>query len=407
MNDAERAEELARAIDSLLHGAGHKQPPETQDDEELTSLLRVANLRAAAGNKKRLVSADHETAVWRTLNKRLENAQDALPDLESEHAEEVVEAIAARRPLYEDEAEGAAAQTEVWERVRQRLEPKQEKEVPRFEGPLFASGDAQLDSLIRAALTRPGVPGAVRDSHVQEQLWARMRRDTRRNAIHEIMAGPQPRGFLAQVTPRVIALAAVLVLTVAALGPLPVTGFADHPMVEATRRVGETLGYTTNAEDPPVTTDNVSVAGVEVTTSEARHLLGLPAVMPAGLPEGYRLISSRYYPAAITAREGGLFATVYAGEGGMSSFNIYQEAASDIELVGRGSPVDTQVVRTPATYFEGGWSLAGGGISWDVAASQTLVFQDEVLRTIIHYSGPRIAPQALLDIANAMAIQTN
>lgn len=407
MNDAERAEALARAIDSLLHGAGQEQPPNTQDDEELTSLLRVANLRATAGNQKRLVSADHQASVWRNLTQRLENARNALPDLRSEHAEEMVEAIAARRPLFEDEAEGPTAHAEVWERVRQRLEPGSEAPTRMFEGPRFASGDAQLDSLVRAALTRPGVPGASRDSHVQERLWARMRRDTRRATINDIMAGPQAPGFFAQVTPRVVGLAAALVLTVAALGPLPVTGFADHPAVQATRSVGEHMGFVSDAGPPPLTSDHVSVTGIAVTTDQARALLGLPAVEPDGLPEGYELVSARFYPAAITARDGGVYATVYANQTGVSSFNIYQQAPSGTDLVGRGSPVDTQVIRTPATYFEGGWQATPDGTAWDMKDSQTLVFQDERLRTIIYYSGPRIAPQALLDIANAMALKSN
>lgn len=408
MNDAERADWLARAIDSLLHGAGQDESPETLDDEELTSLLRVAEMRAGAGCEKRRSSADHEAAVWKQLTQRLETARAQLPLPGAGHAEEVVEAIATRRPLYEDEVGSATAGPEVWERVRQRLEAQEvAPPTPVFEGPLFASGDPQLDSLVRVALARPKSRPVKRDSHVQERLWARMRGDPRRTTMADLFAGQHEPSFLSQVTPKLLGAAAALALLVAAIGPLPVTGFADHPAVKATRSVGERVGLVTDAPGPPISAQNISVTGVEVTPEQARALLGLPSVAPAGLPDGFQPVSSRYYPAAITAREGGVYAAVYSTATGASAFNIYQEAASDTDFVGRGSPVDTQVLHTPATYFEGGWQSMAGGIAWDMTDSQTLVFQRNGLRTIIYYTGQRIAPRALLDIANAMAMQSD
>jgi len=407
MNDAERAELLARAIDALLHGAGQDQPKQNLDDEELSSLLGVARLRANAGGENRAVSANHQTAVWQKIVQRIEKQLQSARPLAPDHAEGVVEAIAARRPLYEDVAAKAeASEPEVWERVRKRIEGlvKPVGATVVAEPPPFASGDPQLDSLVRAALSQSRHRATPRDSHVQERLWARMRGDTKRTAIHELYALTPEPSIVSRVTPRIVGLAAAVALLVAALGPLPVTGFANHPAVKATRDVVAYLGVTEDAPAPPVNAANVTVTGIEVTAEQARTLLGLPAVEPVGLPDGFDLASSRYYPAAITARAGGVYATVYSGDSGTAAFNIYQEAESDTDLVARhGSPVDTQVIRTPATYFDGGWQSTDGGVGWDMTDSQTLVFQQDGLRTIIHYSGPRIAPQALLDIANAMA----
>ena len=247
MNDAERAEFLARAIDELLHGAGDDQPQQNLDDEELSSLLGVARLRAKASEENQDLIASHEESVWRRIQQRIAKHPEPTVPPVADHAEDVVEAIAERRPLYEDVVRDAyAEEPEVWERVRRRIEGPTEAQgtTAVADPPKFASGDPQLDSLVRAALSQTQYGTTRRDSHVQQRLWARMRNDTKRSARHEIYDLQAEPSIASRVTPRLVGLAAAFTLFVAAIGPLPVTGFADHPAVQATRDVAQYVGVT-------------------------------------------------------------------------------------------------------------------------------------------------------------------
>lgn len=211
MNDAERAERLARAIDGLLHGGGQDQVPDTFDDEELNSLRRTAELRASAGDEKRRSSAEHEAAIWQRLTQRLKDTCADTPYGQPDHAEEVVEAIATRRPLYQDESGNSDDTTEVWQRVRQRLDPHEATpETPASKGPpSFPLGKPQADGVVRAALAGPTSGRAMaRNSHVQEQLRGRMRGDTLRTTIDDLTASQCEPGFLSQITLKLGGLAA-------------------------------------------------------------------------------------------------------------------------------------------------------------------------------------------------------
>jgi hypothetical protein len=174
MNDAERAEWLARAIDRLVHGAGQDQTPDEIGDQELDTLLGVAELRHTAGNERRRSSAEHESAVWGKLARVLNTAAiSTSPD----HAEEMVEAIASRRPLYRDTPDDA--ESEVWERVRLRL----------AEDRMYGGDEEPRAALERAASGRATLSRASnRTQQVHERVRARMRSDPRHTSIEDIVA---------------------------------------------------------------------------------------------------------------------------------------------------------------------------------------------------------------------------
>jgi hypothetical protein len=196
------------------------------------------------------------------------------------------------------------------------------------------------------------------------------------------------------------------VLTIAAIGPLAVTGFDDHPAVQAVKGAAEQLGVTqTSATAPAPGTDRV-VAGVEVTLAEARALMGLPVTQASLEPNGFSLVVSQYYPPSIAAREGGLYVLTYENQAG-SSLNIYQEAGPqpDVAIAGRAALTELDGGRT-ATYFSGrSRASQDRALTREDAPSQTLLFARGDVGVMIEYSGPHIEPQMLVDVANDMLAQ--
>jgi len=71
MNERQRADQLARAIDELISGAPRPKP-DRFDDQELQSLLHIAQARLEPSKNAASASADHEAAVWQQLIARLE-----------------------------------------------------------------------------------------------------------------------------------------------------------------------------------------------------------------------------------------------------------------------------------------------------------------------------------------------
>ena len=71
MNERQRADQLARAIDELINGTPRPGPTPFAD-QELQSLLHVAQTRLEPSKNAASASADHEAAVWQQLIARLE-----------------------------------------------------------------------------------------------------------------------------------------------------------------------------------------------------------------------------------------------------------------------------------------------------------------------------------------------
>ena len=114
------------------------------------------------------------------------------------------------------------------------------------------------------------------------------------------------------------AVAAGLAPLAAALGPLPATGFADHPVADSGRTVAEHVGVREAAPPAIPPGEPLTVAGRDVTAAEASALLGVAVAAPA-VPEGYALQASRYFEEALTADSCGAFVLRTPGRGARAS----------------------------------------------------------------------------------------
>jgi hypothetical protein len=416
MTEQERADWLARAVDELVHKTG-EGPDAGITDKKLLSLLRVAESRADASRRRRASAAetDHQSRVWHNVLSRLTRFGTDLPEpeLEPDDAAEMAKLIAARRKASEEMmALAEQFRDDVWAQVKERI-AHSEDSIERASawwpraGPrsaigtaapgalAYSSGDPHFDSLVRVALAHGGAAarGGVRIGN-------------RGRASSERPGNPDLRTAGSRLLSGSVALAAAAVLAVAAIGPLPVTGFASHPVVVAVEHTAEAFGVTRSDAAPPTPGEGRVVAGVEVTLSEARLLTGLPVTQPGVLPDGFTLALSQYYSASIAAREGGLYAMTYENHAG-ASINIYQETGSETDLAvpGRTTVTELNDGRT-ATYFDGRWHDSGDGVlSWEDSRSQTLIFAGRGVRVMIQYSGPHIEPMILVDVANSMLAQ--
>ena len=61
MNERQRADQLARAIDELINGTPRPGPARF-DDQELQSLIKVARARLGESKNAASASADHEAS---------------------------------------------------------------------------------------------------------------------------------------------------------------------------------------------------------------------------------------------------------------------------------------------------------------------------------------------------------
>jgi hypothetical protein len=233
-----------------------------------------------------------------------------------------------------------------------------------------------------------------------ERVWTRVSR----TIIQHKREGRETRVRLAETGwwPRVAAVAAVLALLVAAVGPLPATGFADHPLIAVGRSVAEYVGVREAAPTAIPPGEPLTLAGRDVTVAEATALLGVAVATPA-VPEGYALQASRFFEEALTAGSGGAFVLTYTGPDD-ASVAVYQEQASGADLAASGgSATDVALADgTAATYVHGAWQAAGGGLTWNDTAGQTLIFERARLRTTVQYTGPQAMAPSLFAIADSM-----
>ena len=407
MNERERAEALARAIDELIRGA---QSPEPEfHDEELRSLLRVAGARLQQSSQAILKAADHETEVWSRLVDRLqstETPQDAgEPRAEGD---EVGGAVAARRQMAEEVHQLAEKhRDEVWRRVQERiagnartrkkgifsfLQARTEGDLPPpSRTRLIPTGDSDLDSLLRVALsgsTSLREAGERSLGGTQVQLQARMRTDPGRRRAPAPEAHAPRAPWL-----RAGAVAVAVVIAGVVLGPIPFTGLPGSPAAEAARYLGQHLGVTETAATPPAPGDATTFAGQDTTAAEAGALLGLPLVAPAHML-GLDLNSQRYFAQGITGSESGSFVASYASADGSSTLALYEEAAGGSDFAAPDGTVrDVTVAGSTASYFEGGWTQSEhGALTWQTTGIQTLVFEQEGVRFTMTYKGPQIDP---------------
>ena len=413
MNEEERAEWLARAIDDLLsrdRSRPKEPPPPEFERQELNALLRIAHSRAEKGDASIQAGVQYEGAVWRRVLERLDRRRTSrevrpLDAMEPANPEE----IAAAKALEEMEigelreiarlrrmmAEQAASMAEthrdhVWERVQSRIQAQPQKRWP------FTFFVAKRDKAPSAAGAHD-VNASAGDSLLDGERGAAERSTGR--AYSE-----QPHPNLSVGWQKTAAAAALVVLIAVALAPLPATGFADHPVAGLVRAIGEHLGVREAGEPPAPPPITAVVQGSEITAAEASERLGVRIGLPAGPPQGFELTSARFFDQALTAEAGGTYALTYTRAGG-SSIVIYQERASGEEFAAEGgSAVDVALSDgTAGTYVEGMWQAVDGRLVWNQGGAQTLVFERSGVRTTIQYNGPEAEAPSLFAIADSMA----
>lgn len=418
MNERERAAALARAIDEMIRGAQTPDP----HDEELQSLLRVADARRQASIESGRRSADHESAVWQRLVARLDQPathDDGGPGDPTGGDDDLRDVAEARRRVAEDVHKLAEQHREdVWQRVQERIATKKPRRKgifsflqSRTEGDIpvrrtgwghtgmVLTGDADVDSLLRVALKQPTLrdAGERQLDGPQSQLKARVRTDPARQRARYVEPAPARPGIALWAG----AVAAIGVLALV-LGPIPFTGLSDSPAAHAAEYLAEHLGVTETRTAPPDPGNGVAVTGQEMSAADASTQLGLPLTAPADVM-GYPLGSQRFYPQGITSSGAGSFAAYYVAPDGASSFILYEEAAGGDDLaVPDGAAVDIRLDGAAATYYEGAWVQAGGSLSWQADGAQTIVFERDGVRFTLKYSGPHIDPAAFITAAAAI-----
>ena len=454
MNEEERADWLARAIDDLLSSDRQRPkepPPPELERDELNSLMRIAEERLDDSQTRTQTGVQYEGEVWQGVLRKLDRrrrprkAKRAKPpaavppddqfslerDLDQFEIDELRDIAKMRRQLAEEAAAIAEAhRDDVWQKVQSRLwgapetEQKPERHrTPRsrqkeaVEPPAFLrkgateaepgpDDHAEMDGLMGVARTRRDWSQATKDASGvrRERVWTRISKTIIWHKRNE----RDRRVRLAETAwwPKAAAIAAVVALLAAALGPLPATGFADHPLVEFSQTVAEHVGVREAAPPAIPPGEPLMLAGRDVTAAEASTLLGVAVSVPA-VPEGYALQGSRYFEEALTADSGGAFVLTYAGPEGASVI-LYQERASGADLAaGAGAAVDLVLKDgTAATYVRGAWQPVARrrsrGPHLERRRGQTLVFERGGLRTTVQYTGPQGSAPSLFALADSL-----
>lgn len=436
MDDRERADKLAKAIEEMVQG----HVPEDVDDEELEELLKIAKIRLDAARMSAEASKEAQDEVFQRLIARLnlrhpgeevdwpettEPAQDdstvenlarGLAPGDGDPDQDGVRELQAVIGLRRQAAEHAVAVADqygnaVWQRVEARvLAQRSEKRSfirwpfrrrdrrPEEFGaavdrmilgePMWEAPDSKLAQLVHVARLRRAVAVTASGGFVdqRERVWARIRP----RLVVNVRAARAPkvleRRRAAAPWPKLAAAGAVAAVVIAGLGPIPATGFAQHPAARLARYVAGQVAVSETASPPPEQAVNEVIEPRDVTLQEAQGLLGLAVAEPTYVPQGYQKVSSRYFPQGITSTEGGVFVLAYEStDGDPNAVLTYQERATGTSIaVSKGFAQDIQLLPgLTATYVQGSWSTVGSGTTWSADSGQTIVFDQDGLRTIV------------------------
>lgn len=452
MPDKDREERLAKAIEQMVQG----RTPEDLDDEELKELLRIAEIRLDAAQQAAEGDTEAQNDVLQRLIARLNWGQkgtsgepDELPttsdsagaigshaeDLEQMDVKDLQDIIDLRRQMAEQATNIAETHREaVWQRVQARIkgelteEPglfrwpfrRRDREADEFGAaldrmtlgePIWESKDSKLEELAQLAEIRRAAAATNKAGFEDQQarVWARIRP----RLIARLTGSRRPSVFRRRAAlpwRKLAAAGAAVALAVAALGPIPATGLAGHPVLEFARFLGGHVGVSeTSAPPAPVPVTEV-IESSGITTKEASALLGVPVHEPTFVPAGYQKVFSRYFPEPITAEEGGVLLLAYDNDplNSQDPIVIYQERASGSNIaVAQGSAQDVRLraAEVPATYVRGTWQPVGDDIIWGNEDAQTVVFDLDGLRTIIHTTDSDLTLTDLMAIAEGLAEQ--
>ena len=453
MPDKDREESLAKAIEEMVQG----RAPEDLDDEELKELLRIAKIRLDAAEQAAEDGTDARNEVLQRLTARLNpvhggssgesaelpTANDPAGTIASDgedgeqlDVKELQEIIDLRRQMAQHAASISETHREaVWQRVQARIQAelaeergffrwplhRRDREADEFGAvldrvilgePMWEAKDSKLEELVHVAQIRRAAAETNKATFVDQQarVWARIRprlmarltRSKRPSVFRRRAASPPWR--------KLVAAGAAVALVIAALGPIPATGLAGHPVVEFSRFLGGYVGVSeTSAPPVPLPVPQV-IESTGISTNEASALLGVPVYEPTFVPFGFQKVFSRYFPEPIMAEEGGVLLLAY-DDGPLDTQEpiiIYQERASGRNIaVERGSAQDIrlQAADVPATYVRGSWQPVGDDITWGNEDAQTIVFDINGLRTIVHTTDSDLTLTSLMTIAESLAAQ--
>ncbi len=453
MRDEDRADKLAKAIEEMVQG----HMPESLGDEELDELMQIAKIRLDAGQLAARAGDEAKAEVLKRVMDRVGSLQEGdnhEPDglaTASDSAGEITpddrdpeqldvqglqDIVALRQRMAERAATISESHREaVWQRVQARIQADQsekrglfrwpfrrrDREAVDFSAaldrmilgkPMLENQDSKLADLIRVARVRRAAAETASAGFVDQQarVWARIRPRlmTRR--------GPSRRSPIFQrhgAAPwrKLAAAGAVIVLVIAALGPIPATGLANHPAAEFARFVGGHIGVVETSAPPTAPPVTEVIEGNNAAVAEASILLGQTVYTPTFMPGGYHETTSRYFAKAIIAESGGVFVLAYADDSGMrgnpETILIYQELTSGSSIaVEQGFAQDIRLSNgTPATWISGTWRTVGSTITWGEDDALTIIFDLSGLRTVIQTTDSSLPLQDIVAIANGLAQQ--
>ena len=465
MNEEEKAKRVCDAIDALLRG---EEPEMGLDDQELVELLRVARLRHQAGQALANVGLTYQELLRRVLRARMiarqmeqggEKVDDAPPEVRSimdEDSREFLDPLDPGygklvnfldfqpRPAYAAPvAQTVAGQTCAvaacqarpamrtltlhWSRGSDGSSDKAEALSDGLDRLLssrkrtLSVGDPDIDELLQIAQLRRfvGQSLAAAGSPYKRRLWTvlSMRLAT---ALRRQACAPQRPSVITAIGHvswrQAAAAAAVIALMLAALGPLPATGFADHPVAHLINLVEQRVGVE-EVDGPPTTQVPTTAPEEPIAPEEAAQRLGIAVRQPSYLPEGFQLASSVYYPQSLTSPEQGTFVLIYT-IGGVDPETlvgttaprllIYQErASSDSMAVMNGQAEDVLLAGSvPGTYARFLWAAGDqGALEGADPSAESLFFEDGDVRVAITYRNGDQEKEELLRIAESMLSQ--
>ena len=450
MHDQDRADKLAKAIEEMVQG----HMPKDLDDEDLQQLLQIAKIRLDAARLAAEAGAEAQSTVLERLIARLNvlqkqgnsepsgstTAHDLPEDIaadreDAEHLDvkEIQEVINLRRQMAEHAAVISEAHREtVWQRVQARIQASQSEKRSFFRWPfrrrdreaddfgatldrmilgkpIWEAQDSRLEELLRLARIRRVAAATARTGFLDQQarVWARLRP----RLMARLSRSRHPPVFQRRATapwPKLAAAGAAVALVVAALGPIPATGLAHHPVTEFARFLGGHIGVSETSAPPTVPPVTEVIQSNDVSADRASTLLGLPVYEPTFLPSGYHQVSSQYFPRALTADQGGLFVLTYQDSsltGSPETILIYQERASSNSIVvEEGFAQDIWLsAATPATYVNGTWRPIGSDLTWGEDDAETILFDLGGLRTVIYTTDGDLPLADLVAIADSLA----
>ena len=454
MHDEDRADKLAKAIEEMVQG----RTPEALEDEELDELLQIAKIRHDAGQLAARAGADAKAEVLKRIMSRLgsrslqegdNHEPDGLPtasdsagetasvngDPEQLDVQGLQDIVGLRHRMAERATTISESHREaVWQRVQARIQAKQsekrglfrwpfrqpDREAVDFSAaldrmiigkPMLENQDSKLADLIRVARVRRAAAETANDGFVDQQarVWARIRPRlmTRRGTSRR---SPIFKRHGAAPWPKLAAAGAVIALVIAALGPIPATGLAQHPAAEFARFVGGQIGVVETSAPPTVPPVTEVLEGNNATAAEAGTLLGQTVYTPTFMPAGYDEKSSRYFPSAIIAESGGVFVLAYGHSstgGSPDIIIIFQERTSGSSIaVEQGFAQDIQLSNgTPATWISGTWRTLDSTVTWGEGDALTIIFDLHGLRTVIQTTDSSLPLQDIVAIADSLAQQ--